>query len=118
MKLEHILFEVTVEGRVSTRSSGIHYAIWRDQLEYQLQLIPLNLTRHKMFALRIQVWIENKRFWSKGRLDWDNIVKPTQDSMQRVGLISNDSVICDAHVTKYPTDYGERMILTVQEWQP
>ena len=69
-------------------------------------------------ARRYRKSFKNKRFWSKGRLDCDNIVKPTQDSMQRVGLISNDSIICDAHVTKYPTDYEERMVLTVQEWQP
>ena len=115
MKLQTVLFEIAVEGQVSTRSSHTHED-WRDKVELNLQSLPSCLTKDRKLSVKIQVWISADRLNGFGRNDVDNIAKTTLDSITRSGLIKDDSIIYDLHVTKYATDGPERMILSAQEW--
>ena len=115
MKLQTVLFEITVEGNVGTKSSHNHQN-WRNQLELVLQSFPSSLTRDRKLSVEIQVWISSSRLHGYGRNDVDNIAKTTLDSITRSGLIKDDSIIYDLHVTKHATDGPERMILSAQEW--
>jgi len=115
MKLTTTLFEISVEGQVSTKSSHTHNE-WKNRLEKELQSIPSSLTRDSNLSITILVWIQTRRLDCIGRNDVDNIAKTTLDSIVRSGLIQDDSVIYDLHVTKYPTDGPEQMILSAQEW--
>jgi Holliday junction resolvase RusA-like endonuclease len=49
-------------------------------------------------------------------MDVDNIAKITLDSITHSGLIRDDSLVHDLHVTKYPTDGPEEMMLSAKEW--
>ena len=115
MKLTNVLFEISVEGQVSTKSSHSHKD-WEKRLESYLQSIPSGLIRDKNLSVTIQVWIARGRLDCIGRNDVDNIAKSTLDTITKSGLIKDDSVIYDLHVTKYPTDGPEQMILSAQEW--
>ena len=116
MKLQTVLFEITLEGNVGTKSSHNHQN-WKNRLESILQSLPSSLTRDRKLSIGIQVWINSNRLNGYGRNDVDNIAKTTLDSITRSGLIKDDSVIYDLHITKHATEKGpERMILSAQEW--
>ena len=115
MKLQTVLFEALVEGNVGTKSSHNHKD-WMDRLETKLQSIPSSLTKDRKLSVTIQVWISADRLNGFGRNDVDNVAKTTLDSITRSGLIKDDSIIYDLHVTKYETDGPEQMILSAQEW--
>ena len=115
MKLQTVLFEVVIEGQVSTKSSHNHED-WKNNVEFNLQSLPSSLTKDRKLSVTIQVWISSNRLDGFGRNDVDNIAKTTLDSITRSGLIKDDSIIYDLHVTKYATDGPERMILSAQEW--
>ena len=115
MKLQTVLFEVVIEGQVSTKSSHRHED-WKNKVELNLQSLPSSLTSNRTLPVTIQVWISSNRLDGFGRNDVDNIAKTTLDSITRSGLIKDDSIIYDLHVTKYATDGPERMILSAQEW--
>ena len=117
MKLQTSLFEITVEGAVSTKSSS-GYENWRDRLEFCLQTLPFSNVslRNMKLSITIQVWIKPNRLDRFGRNDVDNIAKSTLDSITRSGIIEDDSVIYDLHVTKHAADGPQRMILSAQEW--
>tara|TARA_Y100001936_G_scaffold221672_1_gene236889 strand:- start:1388 stop:1741 length:354 start_codon:yes stop_codon:yes gene_type:complete len=115
MKLQTVLFETTLEGNVGTKSSNNHQD-WMSRLESVLQSIPSTVTSNRKLSVTIQVWISSNRLDGFGRNDVDNIAKTTLDSITRSGLIKDDSIIYDLHVTKYATDGPERMVLSAQEW--
>ncbi len=85
-------------------------------MELVLQSLPSSLTSNKKLSITMKVWISSNRLHGYGRNDVDNIAKTTLDSITRSGLIKDDSIIYDLHVTKHATDGPERMILSAQEW--
>ena len=86
MKLQTVLFEITLEGNVGTKSSHNHQN-WKNRLESILQSLPSSLTRDRKLSIGIQVWINSNRLNGYGRNDVDNIAKTTLDSITRSGLI-------------------------------
>tara|TARA_Y100000741_G_C17913804_1_gene420564 strand:- start:187 stop:540 length:354 start_codon:yes stop_codon:yes gene_type:complete len=115
LRLQAVLFEITLQGNIGTKSSHNHED-WKSRLESKLQFIPSSLTKDKRLSVTIQAWISADRLHGFGRNDVDNIAKTTLDSITRSGLIRDDSIIYDLHVTKYATDGPEQMILSAQEW--
>ena len=115
MNLQTVLFEIAIEGNVGTKSSHNHQN-WRNQLELVLQSLPSSLTSNRKLSITVRVWMKSSRLHGYGRNDVDNIAKTTLDSITRSGLIKDDSIIYDLHVTKHATDGPERMILSAQEW--
>ena len=115
MMMEQKLFDLIIPGPISTKSSSTHED-WSKDLESKLHSIPSSTTHGRWLSIEIKVWISNKRIHRIGRMDVDNIAKITLDSITHSGLIRDDSLVHDLHVTKYPTDGPEEMMLSAKEW--
>ena len=115
MMMEQKLIDLIIPGPISTKSSNTHED-WSKSLESKLHSIPFPTTYDRWLSIEIKVWISNKRIHRIGRMDVDNIAKITLDSITHSGLIRDDSLVHDLHVTKYPTDGPEEMMLSAKEW--
>ena len=115
MMMEQKLFDLIIPGPISTKSSSTHEN-WSNSLESKLHSIPFPTTYDRWLSIEIKVWISNKRIHRIGRMDVDNIAKITLDSITHSGLIRDDSLVHDLHVTKYSTNGPEEMMLSAKEW--
>ena len=106
------LFHLTVEGDVGTNSSKKE---WKQDLERELSQVPSSLTFGKKLAVKAEFWISPTRV-NGNKLDCDNLAKPLLDAIKNVGLVYDDSLVYDLHVTKHTTTANENLVLTVSEW--
>jgi len=84
-------------------------------LERDLSKVPSSLTYGSKVAVNLEVFIAKKRI-NGNRLDCDNLAKPVLDAMKKAGIIHDDSLVYDLHVTKHATNFLEHLEITVSEW--
>ena len=106
-----VMFHVLISGNVGTNSKKE----WKEDLERELSKIPHSLIFGRRLAVEADFWIDSKRV-NGNKLDCDNLAKPLLDSIKKVGLVGDDSLVYDLHVTKHTTSAEENLVLTVREW--
>ena len=109
------LFEVTIQGNVSTNSNKELIFEWRDKIERSFASIPLPQIERNKISVKIEFWISSERLQTR-RNDLDNLVKPVLDGMIRMGIIEDDAVIFHLEATKFPTSSEEEVHISVKEW--
>ena len=109
------LFEVTIQGTVSTNSNKEIICKWRENIERSLASLPFSQIDRRKVSVRIEFWISSDRLQTR-RNDLDNLVKPVLDGMIRMGLIEDDSDIFHLEATKFPTTSEEEVHISVKGW--
>ena len=79
------LFEVTIQGDVSTNSNRDLILGWRGKIERSFASLPLSKMDRKKVSVMIKFWISSDRLQSR-RNDLDNLVKPVLDGIRQVAL--------------------------------
>ena len=108
------LFEVTITGNVSTKSSS-HFKEWNSAVEESISSLSSNSLIGKQLAISVKFWLCDKRL-TTGRNDCDNLVKPLLDALKRMGKIADDDIVFQLHIAKYPTQGPERTEIICNEW--
>jgi len=109
------LFEVTIQGNVSTNSNRELILDWREKIERSFASLSLSKMDRKKVSVMIEFWISSERLQTR-RNDLDNLVKPVLDGMIRMGIIEDDADIFHLEATKFPTDSEEEVHISVKEW--
>jgi len=109
------LFEVTIQGNVSTNSNKDLILEWRGNIERSFASLPFPKIDRKKVSVKIQFWISSDRLQTR-RNDLDNLVKPILDGMIRMGMIEDDADIFHLEATKFPTCGEEEVNISVREW--
>ena len=109
------LFEVTIQGKVSTNSNKEMICEWRDNIERSFASLPLSQIDKRKISVGVEFWISSDRLQSR-RNDLDNLVKPVLDGMIRMGIIQDDADIFHLEATKFPTNSEEEVHIFVKEW--
>ena len=109
------LFEVTIQGDVSTNSNRELILEWRGKIERSFASLPLSKMDRKKVSVMIEFCISSERLQTR-RNDLDNLVKPVLDGMIRMGIIEDDADIFHLEATKFPTGSEEEVHISVKEW--
>ncbi len=109
------LFDVTIQGNVSTNSNKEMICEWRDNIERSFASLSLSNFDRKKVSVTVEFWILTERLQTR-RNDLDNLVKPVLDGMIRMGIIEDDADIFHLEVTKFPTNSEEEVHISVKEW--
>jgi len=109
------LFDVTIQGNVSTNSNREMICEWRDNIERSFASLPISKMERKKVSVMIEFWISSDRLQTR-RNDLDNLVKPVLDGMIRMGTIEDDADIFHLEATKFPTSGEEEVRISVKEW--
>ena len=109
------LFDVTIQGNVSTNSNKEIICEWRDNIERSFASLSFSQTDQRKISVSIEFWISSDRLQSH-RNDLDNLVKPVLDGMIRMGIIQDDADIFHLEATKFPTNSEEEVHIFVKEW--
>jgi len=108
------LFEITVTGNVSTKSSS-NFKEWNSAVEESISSLPSKSLVGKKLSISVKFWVTEKRL-TTGRNDLDNLVKPVLDVLTRMGKIADDDIIFQLTLAKYPTNGPERTEMICYEW--
>ncbi len=109
------LFEVTIQGNVSTNSNKEMICEWRENIERSFASLPFSQIDRRKVSVHIEFWISSDRLQTR-RNDLDNLVKPVLDGMIRMGIIEDDADIFHLEATKFPTSGEEEVHISVKEW--
>ncbi len=109
------LFDVSIQGNVSTNSNKELILEWRGKIERSFASLPLSHFDRKNVSVSIKFWISSDRLQTR-RNDLDNLVKPVLDGMIRMGIIEDDADIFHLDATKFPTNGEEEVNISVREW--
>jgi len=109
------LFEVTIQGIVSTNSNKEMICEWRENIERSFASLPFSQIDRRKVSVYIEFWISSDRLQTR-RNDLDNLVKPVLDGMIRMGIIEDDADIFHLEATKFPTNSEEEVHISVKEW--
>jgi len=109
------LFDVSIQGNVSTNSNKELILEWRGEIERSFASLPLSHFDRKKVSVTVEFWILAERLQTR-RNDLDNLVKPVLDGMIRMGIIEDDADIFHLEATKHPTNSEEEVHISVQEW--
>jgi len=113
------LFDVSIQGNVSTNSNKELILEWRGKIERSFASLHLSHFDRKNVSVSIKFWILSERLQTR-RNDLDNLVKPlvkpVLDGMIRMGIIEDDADIFHLEATKYPTSSEEEVQISVKEW--
>ncbi len=109
------LFDVIIQGNVSTNSNKELIFGWRDNIERSFASLSFSQTDQRKISVSIEFWILTERLQTR-RNDLDNLVKPVLDGMIRMGIIEDDADIFHLEATKFPTDGEEEVHISVKEW--
>ncbi len=110
-----LLFDVSIQGNVSTNSNKELILEWRGKIERSFASLPsLQIDKRKV-SVKIEFWITSERLQTR-RNDLDNLVKPVLDGMIRMRIIEDDADIFHLEATKFPTSSEEEVHISVKEW--
>jgi len=87
------LFEVTIQGNVSTNSNRELILDWRGKIERSFASLPLSKMDRKKVSVMVEFWISSERLQTR-RNDLDNLLE----------------------ATKFPTSGEEEVHISVKEW--
>ncbi len=108
------LFEVIIQGKVSTNSNKEMICEWRNNIERSFASLHSSIQQRKV-SVELKFWLSSKRLQIR-RNDLDNLIKPVLDGMKRMGIIEDDSDIFHLETTKHPTNGEEEVHISVKEW--
>lgn len=111
------LFEICVNGHVSTNSGRERIDDWRKSLERRFASLDLVMLQEKKLSVEIKFWLSYRRISGLQKNDLDNLAKPILDAMKRIGLIIDDAMIFHLDVSKFPTNADEGVYIRVREWR-
>ncbi len=109
------LFDVSIQGNVSTNSNKELILEWRGKIERSFASLPFSQMDRRKVSVHIEFWISSDRLQSR-RNDLDNLVKPVLDGMIRMGIIEDDADVFHLEATKFPTSSEEEVHISVKEW--
>ena len=109
------LFEVTIQGKVSTNSNKEMICEWRDNIERSFASLSFSQFDRQKVSVFIKFWLSYERLQTR-RNDLDNLVKPILDGMIRMGIIEDDADIFHLEATKFPTSCEEEVQIIIKEW--
>ncbi len=109
------LFEITIQGGISTNSNKEMIREWRGNIERSFASLPFSQLERTKISVSVKFWISSDRLQSH-RNDLDNLVKPVLDGMKRMGIIEDDADIFHLETTKFPTNSEEEVHISVKEW--
>jgi len=108
------LFEISINGHVSTNSGKEMIKNWRHVLERHFASLHCSNERRKLSVI-LQFWIAPDRIYRMQRNDLDNLSKPVLDAMKRTGVIHDDAEIFHLESTKFPTSGEEGVYIVIKE---
>jgi len=109
------LFEVNIQGKISTNSNRESICEWRENIERSFSSLHFPQIARKKIAIEIEFWVSRNRLQIR-RNDLDNLVKPVLDSMIKIGVIEDDADIFHLEATKFPTESEEEVHVRVTDW--
>lgn len=109
------LFDVSIQGNVSTNSNRELILEWRGKIERSFASLSFSQITKRRVSVKIEFWILEERLQTR-RNDLDNLVKPVLDGMIRMGIIEDDADIFHLDASKFPTSGEEEVKVSVREW--
>ena len=109
-----LLFDVSIQGNVSTNSNKELILEWRGKIERSFASLSTQIDKRRI-SVKIEFWILQERLQTR-RNDLDNLVKPVLDGMIRMGIIEDDADIFHLDASKFPTSGEEEVKVSVKEW--
>ena len=110
-----LLFDVSIQGNVSTNSNKELILEWRGKIERSFASLPSLQIDKRRVSVKIEFWILEERLQTR-RNDLDNLVKPVLDGMIRMGIIEDDADVFHLEASKFPTCGEEEVKISVKEW--
>lgn len=109
------IFEINVNGHVSTNSGKETIENWRCVLERHFASLHYSTCEKRKLSVVLQFWLAPDRIYRMQRNDLDNLSKPVLDAMKRIGIICDDAEIFHLEASKLPTEGEEGVYVKVRE---
>lgn len=109
------IFEISVNGHVSTNSGKETIKNWRRVLERHFASLHYSTCEKRKLSVVLQFWIAPDRIYRMQRNDLDNLSKPVLDAMKRTGIIHDDAEIFHLESTKFSTNGEEGVYIVIKE---
>jgi len=107
------LLFTTIQGEITTNSNKQKIGKWRDSMDRTLASLRFQKIHGKKLSVSLKFWISKERLQNR-KNDLDNLTKPVLDSLNRIGLIEDDSFIYHLDVAKFPTSDEEEVQITIK----
>lgn len=110
-----LIFEINVDGQVSTNSGRRTILNWRYILERRFASLHFISLEKRKLSVELKFWLAPERICHMQKNDLDNLSKPVLDAMKRIGIIHDDAEIFHMEIRKLATKGEEGVYVMVRE---